>query len=119
MTKRPEWRKWGKADRPPPPQLFEPPPGEAISDERRTVILDWKINEYVAEGWRLESRSPTQAVMGRGEPVNHVLHAILTVFTCLLWGIVWMVIAAQNKRERVSLTVDQVGNVAVVNAPGR
>jgi hypothetical protein len=25
--------------------------------------------------------------------VNHVLHAILTIFTCFLWGIVWVILA--------------------------
>ena len=25
---------------------------------------------------------------------NHLLHAFLTVFTCLLWGIVWLVVAS-------------------------
>lgn len=119
MPKNPEWGGWGPQDRPPPPQLFDLPPGEAISEERRTVILDWTVNEYVAQGWRLESRSPTQAVMARGEPVNHVLHAILTLLSCFLWGIVWIALAASNKRERVSLTVDQQGHVAVVGAPGQ
>lgn len=57
--------------------------------------------------------------MARGEPVNHVLHAILTLLSCFLWGIVWIALAASNKRERVSLTVDQQGHVAVVGAPGQ
>lgn len=90
-----------------------------MDEARRTVVLDWTVNEYVANGWRVESRSPTQAIMARGEPVNHVLHAILTIFTCLLWGIVWIAIAASNKIERVVVTVDLAGHVDVVQAPGR
>lgn len=49
--------------------------------------------------------------------MNHVLHAILTIFTCLVWGLVWIVLAASNKQERIALTVDQAGNVALVSSP--
>ncbi|MGW1563781.1 hypothetical protein ACWCQ1_46055 [Streptomyces sp. NPDC002144] len=118
---RPDWQGWGDLHAPPPSpprELFDVPPGIPLNAEQRALILDWTVNEYVARGWRLESRSPAQAVMARGEPVNHVLHAILTVFTCLLWGIVWLVLIASNKQERVSLTVGQAGEVVVVKAPG-
>jgi hypothetical protein len=27
---------------------------------------------------------------------NHALHAVLTVFTCGLWGIVWLILAVAN-----------------------
>lgn len=76
------------------------------------------MNQYVALGWRVESRSPTQAVLVRGGNVNHLLHAILTIFTCLLWGVVWIVLAMGNRTERVALTVDAVGNVQTVHGPG-
>ncbi|MFF8482241.1 hypothetical protein ACGFZG_14930 [Streptomyces antibioticus] len=115
MPDRPDWPGWGPTDQPPP--SFDEAPGEPVSEERRTIVLDWTVNEYVARGWRLESRSPTQAIMTQGDPVNHVLHAILTIFTCLLWGIVWVVIAATSKQQRVSLTVDRTGHVAVVQSP--
>jgi len=31
-------------------------------------------------------------VLARAETPNHVLHAILTLFMCGLWGIVWIII---------------------------
>lgn len=55
--------------------------------------------------------------MVRGHPLNHVLHALLMVFTCFLWGGVWVVLAVTNKVERVSLTVDARGNIVSVNGP--
>ncbi|MFE6840440.1 hypothetical protein ACFVFI_37170 [Streptomyces sp. NPDC057705] len=85
---------------------------------QRTAILDWTVGQYVVTGWRVESRSPTQAVLVRGQPVNHVLHAILTVFTCLLWGVVWIALAIGNRVERVALTVDHDGQVQVMLGPG-
>lgn len=53
----------------------------------------------------------------RGQPMNHVLHAFLTVFSCLVWGVVWAVVALVNRVERVALTVDAQGRVVTVSAP--
>ncbi|MGW8888226.1 hypothetical protein [Streptomyces sp. NPDC055749] len=75
------------------------------------------VNQRIADGWRVESRSATQVVLVRGQPVNHVLHAILTVFSCLLWGSVWAVVALTNRVERVAVTVDAQGHVVTVTAP--
>ena len=40
-----------------------------------------------------------------------VLHAILTIFTCLAWGIVWLVLALTGGEKRYQLIVDEYGNV--------
>ncbi len=48
-----------------------------------------------------------------GKPVNHVLHAILTIFTCLLWGIVWLIVGLTGGEKRELLLVDEFGNVHV------
>ncbi|MFJ6884955.1 hypothetical protein ACIQRC_09030 [Streptomyces californicus] len=53
----------------------------------------------------------------RGHPVNHVLHAFLTVFSCCAWGVVWAVVAVVNRVERQALTVDAQGRVVTVSAP--
>ncbi|MFF4447751.1 hypothetical protein [Streptomyces sp. NPDC001502] len=117
MAKSDEPKGWGPPPDP-PPELFYAPPGEPLDDARRTAVLDWTVNQYVALGWRVESRSPTQAVLVRGGNVNHLLHAILTIFTCLLWGVVWIVLALGNRTERVALTVDRTGQVQTVHGPG-
>ena len=36
---------------------------------------------------------------------NHVLHAILTIFTCFLWGIVWIMLSAASSRSPWRCTV--------------
>ncbi|WP_374777826.1 hypothetical protein OG756_38500 [Streptomyces sp. NBC_01310] len=117
MPKRDVWRHWG-VPRQPPYHLLYPADGPPVDDARRTEILDWAVSQYVSTGWRVESRSPSQAVLVRGQPVNHVLHAILTLFTCLLWGIVWIALAAKSRVERVALTVGHNGQVQVVQGPG-
>ncbi|MCX4587020.1 hypothetical protein [Streptomyces sp. NBC_01481] len=106
---------WGEPLQPPPGYFGSE--GGVPDEARRRLILDWAVNQRIASGWRVESRSETQAVLVRGEPVNHVLHAILTLVTCFLWGIVWVVLVATNRVERVALTVDAQGNVVAVHAP--
>jgi len=102
---------------------LEPPPGYygvggvAADATQRGLVLDWVVGRRVAAGWRVESRSGSQAVLVRGQPVNHVLHAFLTVFSCCLWGVAWAVLALTNRVERVVITVDAQGHVVTVGGP--
>ncbi|MEU1086870.1 hypothetical protein ACFYPN_00570 [Streptomyces sp. NPDC005576] len=102
---------------------IEPPPGYYTpqatppDDAQRGLVLDWAVTQRIADGWRVESRSWAQAVLVRGQPVNHVLHAFLTVFTCFLWAPVWLVLTLVNKVERAVLTVDAQGHIVTVVAP--
>ncbi|MEE1738556.1 hypothetical protein [Streptomyces sp. BE147] len=102
---------------------IEPPPGyytangEPPDATQRGLILDWVVNQRIASGWRVESRSGAQVVLVRGQPVNHVLHALLTVFSCMLWSVVWLGVAVTNRVERVALTVDAQGHIVTVTAP--
>ena len=102
---------------------LEPPPGyygaagSAPDAARRGLILDWVVSRRIASGWRVESRSGSQAVLVRGQPVDHVLHAFLAVFSCGAWGVVWAVLALRNRIERIALTVDSQGQVLTVQAP--
>jgi hypothetical protein len=81
------------------------------TDDERKVILAQQLQTAAARGLRIESQSDFQAVLVEGKPVNHVLHAILTIFTCLLWGIVWAIIAATGGEKRQMVVVDEFGNV--------
>lgn len=77
----------------------------------RKAILAQQLQGAAARGLRIESQSDFQAILVKGQPVNNTLHAILTVFTCLLWGIVWAVIAATGGEKREMIVVDEFGNV--------
>lgn len=83
------------------------------SDEERKAILAKQIQMATVSGRRVESQSDFQAVLVLGKPVNHVLHAILTVFTCLLWGIVWLVMGLTGGEKRELVVVDEYGNVQI------
>lgn len=91
-------------------------PIPAVSSERkstdeRKAMLAQQLQFAAARGRRIESQSDFQAVLVTGQPVNHTLHAILTIFTCLLWGIVWAIIAGTGGERREMVVVDEFGNV--------
>ncbi|MFC8717044.1 hypothetical protein [Kitasatospora sp. NPDC057198] len=102
-----------------PSSDYQPPPAPntpQLPEAERTAALDQVVNQWIVQGWRVESRQPHQAVLVRGRPTNHVLHAILTIFTCLMWGIVWIIMAARGGEERTLLTVDGWGRVTTNRA---
>ncbi len=83
------------------------------SAEERKQMLAQQIQFATTRGRRVESQMDFQAVLIEGKPVNHTLHAILTIFTCLVWGIVWAVLAATGGEKRELLVVDEYGNVQI------
>ena len=46
-----------------------------------------------------------------GKPVNHVLHAILTVLLLGLWLIVWIALIITGGEKRTIITVDEYGRI--------
>lgn len=46
-----------------------------------------------------------------GKKPNNVLHALLTIFTCLLWGIIWLIILGSTRETRQVLQVDPYGTI--------
>lgn len=84
------------------------------SAEERKALLARAVAAQVAMGrTRIETQSDYNAVIVRGQPVNHVLHLLITVFTCGLWAIVWIIMAAVQREHRAMVMVDEFGNVAV------
>jgi len=81
------------------------------SGDERKAILARQLQSVVARGLRIESQSDYQAVLVEGKPVNHVLHAIITIFSCGLWGIAWIIMAVTGGEKREMIVVDEFGNV--------
>jgi hypothetical protein len=81
------------------------------SAEERRAILAYQLQQAALRQLRVESSTEYQAVLVEGKPVNHTLHAILTIFTCLMWGIVWAILAGSGGERRHQLIVDEFGNV--------
>ena len=97
----------------PPPQspTLEPTTIERKSADERRAAMALQLQQAATRGLRVESQQDYQAVLVEGKPINHTLHAILTVVTCLAWGIVWAVIAATGGEKRHQLIVDEFGYV--------
>lgn len=92
-------------------------PQRKSSDERKELLAR-QIANHVPRGWRVESQSDYQAVFISGRPVNHVLHLILTVITCSLWGVVWVSLVFLGGEKREIANVDEWGNVTVSRIGG-
>jgi hypothetical protein len=61
---------------------------------------DWEsraeYDHYAAQYWAMKRKHD-----GYREPLSpaqHILHLLLTVFTCGLWGIVWIIRASRGNR---------------------
>lgn len=84
-----------------------------INAERRRDLLSQQVQREVAAGGRVESRGDYDAVIVRGQRVNHVLHLILSVLTLGLWLIVWVLLAITGGEKRSVITVDEFGRTNV------
>ncbi len=71
------------------------------STDERKVILAQQLQTAAARGLRIESQSDFQAVLVEGQPVNHMPHAILTIFTCLLGT--WSRSSPDRRREAATV----------------
>lgn len=73
------------------------------------------ISQRTLQGYRVIDRNDSALVAvleKEGETVNHTLHAILTIFTCLAWAIVWAVMAGTAKKTtRIRISVDPIGQI--------
>jgi len=82
-----------------------------LTAEQRKATLDQRIKVEETQGWRVDSRSDTQATLARGKPLNNKLHLILTIFTVGIWGIVWFGLWITGGEKHRTLTVDEYGSV--------
>jgi len=90
-------------------------PTEAISHEERLERLSRIVSTRTLEGWSVVDRNEQDvwAVLALPEkPVNHVLHAIISIFSCGAWALVWLIIALMHRNEqRVRISIDGYGNL--------
>jgi hypothetical protein len=100
------------------PQRVEPANAlvsRPLSIEQRSERLDAYLIEVVQRGWRIEYRTPTQALVERGQHIStgmHAFHFILTLLTFGVWGLVWILHAMSRFERRIVISVDDEGNVS-------
>lgn len=87
-----------------------------LPQQQRADILDRAI---IGAHCRVLNRSATAASVVMGQPVNHVVHVLLTLFLCGLWAPVWLFIAATNGEKHFTVTVDEYGTVQWISAGGQ
>ena len=87
------------------------PDRPVLSESERSAVLDRAVMMAVSRGGRVEYRTPTQAVIVYGRQVNNVLHALLFIFTCGLWLLIWLFLLASGGERREVLDVDPYGSV--------
>ena len=76
--------------------------------------MDQAVAQYVRQGWAVESRTDTQAVLTRKPRIGWFWNILLTLLTGGLWLIVVVFKLINRKVERRVLTVDQSGNLIKV-----
>ncbi len=84
---------------------------QPLHPQDRERILSETLAAEVGRGARVESHGANMGVVVYGKQPNHVLHAILTLFTCFAWAFVWLVIGLTVKERRMSVFVDDWGNI--------
>lgn len=96
--------------------MTEPFPNLPAPPLPPAVALQQAVMYATSQGWRLKTMTPDMAAMvsGGGQGPNHVLHLLLTIFTCGLWAIVWLIVAifdAPKPEQNLLILVDSAGNI--------
>jgi hypothetical protein len=91
------------------------PPTAPVTIEERAERLSRIVSAKSLEGYVVIDRNDRDAtaVLSRpGKEVNHVLHVLITIFTCGLWLIPWLVMGVTKKKEeRLRVSIDSYGNL--------
>ena len=86
-------------------------PGRTLSLPERAEALQDYLAQAAGRGWRMETKAETIAFMVSGKPVNHLLHAVMSLLTGGLWLAVWAGMAVFGGEKRMLARVDQFGEV--------
>lgn len=74
-------------------------------------MLDQAVAKYVGQGWAIESRTETQAVLTKKSRIGWFWNIVLSALTGGLWLIVVVFKLINRKVERKVITADAAGNV--------
>lgn len=74
-------------------------------------MLDQAVAKYVSQGWAVESRTETQAVLTKKSRIGFFWNVVLSILTGGLWLIVVLYKLINRKTRRKVLTVDPAGNL--------
>lgn len=80
-----------------------------LSERERSAILQQALTQNNVT--QVITQNPTSAAVLTGQPVNHVVHLLATVFLCGLWLPFWIIMATTGGQKRYSVSVDEFGGV--------
>ena len=93
-----------------PPQSTTPVTPEGRAERLSRIVSAKSLEGYVVVD--RDDRNATAVLSHPGKEVNHVLHVIITIFTCGLWLIPWLVMGVTKKKEeRLRISIDGFGNL--------
>lgn len=92
----------------PRPLHLDPRLDEAV---RRSLIARAVEEQVLANRATLVHEGPSGTVLSYPRLLHHGLHAILTLLTGGLWGIVWIALALTRNDDRIRLEADPWGNI--------
>jgi hypothetical protein len=92
---------------------------ERLTESQRADVLDQQLLKVVGNGGQVLTRTSTEAVVDVGTPVNHILHLLISVLLCGLWLPVWFFISTTNGARRITLMVDEYGELYDPGAAAR
>lgn len=85
---------------------------ERLDDAVRRSLISRAVEAQVlSSDATLVYEGPSGTVLSCPRPIAHGLHAILTLLTGGLWGIVWIALVLARKDDRIRLEADPWGNV--------
>lgn len=85
------------------------PPAITLTERSNTLVAE--IEFYGTKGWRLRSKTASEAHLVRGEPVNHFVHLFFTITTLGLWLLVWIPLIILGGERHKYVSVDEQGRV--------
>jgi hypothetical protein len=84
---------------------------QTLTEQQRSAILQQELVARTGPGVRVVAQSPTSASVVSGSEANHVVHALLAIFSCGLWLPAWLLFAALQHERRSTVSVDEYGQV--------
>ncbi|MBC9735084.1 hypothetical protein [Nocardioides marmotae] len=94
--------------------------GRRITESQRKRVLDLAVERQVLdEGASVVHAGPHGTVLAYQRSVSHAAHAVFTILTGGLWGLVWLVCAIGRSEDRALLECDDWGHVWALRATSR
>jgi hypothetical protein len=83
----------------------------SITRAERTHTLEAEIQYHGSKGWRVRSKTASEAHLVRGETVSHFLHLFFAIATLGLWLLVWIPLVVFGGERHKYVSVDELGGV--------